>query len=402
MLMGLGIGVIGLEAAFRLFGTVTDIAFNIWDPTIGLRRQPGSTGRYVSGDYVSAPYRFNAAGWNNPHEYVTSKPRGVKRVCIVGDSQVEALQVPTGQALFTVAEKLMSRADRAVEWYSFGASGWGTSQEYECIRRYVLDYHPDTVILLFMQNDPFDCSPYIGDIEPYYVSHVLGPSGELVLTYPELYEPSMLRRLASKSALVRYFMVQKQLPDKIDFWLSGKKIEGGVGQLPIRQRVAGIRHSLVPGAKDLTDEQRQQRTWDLIESLLKSAREECATHGAQLLVAFRGWSSEIDGPITGKALEVVPREKDPYCLSERASEMGRERVGPICEKLGIPYLDLTDALRDKVKATGKSHRFPDDNHYSQVGHEAAGEALAKWVEDIWSKQPAVAASGKTGQTRNAP
>ena len=67
--------------------------------------------------------------------------------------------------------------------------------------------------------------------------------------------------------------------------------------------------------------------------------------------------------------------------------MGREQLGPIAERLGIPYLDLTDPLREMVARTGKSHCFPDDYHYGAVGHAAAGEALATFVESIWQQSP---------------
>jgi lysophospholipase L1-like esterase len=62
--------------------------------------------------------------------------------------------------------------------------------------------------------------------------------------------------------------------------------------------------------------------------------------------------------------------------------MGRDYLAPIATRLEIPYLDLTGALRDEVAATGKAHRFPNDNHFSDVGHDAAGKALAAWAEEL--------------------
>src|SRR5262245_34367431 len=116
----------GVELVFRVFVPVTDVPHKIWDPLLGLRRAPDQAGRYINGaGFVDARYHFNRQGWNHPRDYSTHKPAGTRRVCLIGDSYVEALQVNPGEAMFSVAEQRMSRPDRPVEWYAFGASGWG-------------------------------------------------------------------------------------------------------------------------------------------------------------------------------------------------------------------------------------------------------------------------------------
>ena len=64
-------------------------------------------------------------------------------------------------------------------------------------------------------------------------------------------------------------------------------------------------------------------------------------------------------------------------------------------RLGLPYLDLTDAIKSAVVREGKSHVFPDDYHFNAMAHKAAGEALARWVEGIVSKgKPATSQSSR--------
>jgi hypothetical protein len=164
------------------------------------------------GDTVDGRFSFNFQGWNHPEDYVIEKEPGTLRVCLVGDSYVEAAQVQPGRTMDAVAQRLMDHPDRSVQWYPFGVSGFGTAAEYEVIRNYVLDYHPDLVILLFVQNDPADSSPYISDLPPYEVRYVMDEAGGLRRFPPtEEWRPTRWRRLAARSAMVRYFMNQRGL-----------------------------------------------------------------------------------------------------------------------------------------------------------------------------------------------
>ncbi|RIK65136.1 MAG: hypothetical protein DCC65_13230 [Planctomycetota bacterium] len=377
---------VGLELLFRFVVPVTDVAYMFWDPALGLRRIPNQAGRYMLGGHVNAAYRFNAQGWNHQRDYATARRAGTRRICLVGDSQVESLQVDPDKTMYAVAETLMSRPDRPVEWYAFGCSGWGTAHEYECIRRYVLDYQPDLVVILFLQNDPFDCSPYISALEPHGPRYSLSDADGLEFEYPQYFERSALRRSVSRLAVVRYFWLQKRLVEKIKAALTGEVVKG-VGQLPLREGIAAVRAGTRSGAGDLSDDERQRRTWMLIEKLLEATRDACARRGARLAVAFRGWTPEIEAARQGTEFKAPPGEKDPYCLSDRISEMGREWVGPICGRLDIPYLDLTTALIEAEKSSGRLHNFPDDNHYCEIGHAAAGKALADLAEKLLAESP---------------
>jgi hypothetical protein len=382
-------GIGGLEVVWRLFLPVTDQYWYFWDPALGPRIEPNQSGRLIRADIFNAAYHFNEQGWNHPDSYSTIKPKGARRVCIIGDSQVESLQVDADKTMFAVAQRQMTRSDRPVQWYAFANSGWGTNMAYEAIRHYALDYEPDVVVLLFIQNDPFDCSPYlvdVGDIRPVYY---LNQSEELVLIPPSpSWRPSRRARFASQSALFRYFMFQKQVYEKLVALQSGTTSRPGIGGLPLMAEGQTGQASLVPGVDAMSMEKRQAMTWRLVEKLLEACRNECRYRGTTFAVAFRGWTDEIEAPLTGKDVVQETQQKDPYCLTSRYSEMGREWVGPICSKLQIPYLDLTDALRTAVANTAKSHVFVDenrmivDNHYNAMAHEVVGHAMADWVEPL--------------------
>ncbi len=368
------------EGMLRLLVPVTDVPYYFFDPVVGPRRQPGTSGNYVSEPDVRGSYSFNAQGWNHPRDYEILKPAGTRRVCVVGDSFVEALQVSPEQALFSVAERTMSTADQPVEWYAFAISGWGTTQQLEVIRHYVMDYAPDRVVLLFVENDPWDSSPYLGTIEPQIATYYLDTADELVLLPPQYWERSWPKRLAMQSALVRYFALQKGW---IHSAAAGQANDDGVQRRAAAFAESGHR---VPGALDLDQSRRAARTWLLIEKTLAAARDVCRAGGAELMVAFRGNLDEIESLVTGDPYVAAPASVDPYCLGARRGEMGREQLAPMLSRLGIPYLDLTDALMAKVSETGRSHVFACDTHYNADAHQAVGQAMAAWVDSTWSER----------------
>jgi len=368
---------LALELGVRAFVPVTDVYSYFYDPLLGPRIGPNQTGRMLRGRYIDARYRFNNQGWNHADDYQVARPPGTRRIALIGDSQVESLQVDYDRTLYAGAEREMSRPDRPVQWYAFGNSGWGTNLHHEVLRHYVLDYEPDVVVLLFLQNDPYDSSPYLVSLPDYRPWFALDGRGgaDLFLPAPHFQQRP---RIGSRSALYRYLMHQRRLHDR---WVArGMTRRLYIGGLPLLAEGEGAsQEGLIPGLAELTPDERGEKTWALTEVLLRQMRDESRRRGATFAIAFRGWTFEIEEPLTGVPFVVAPREKDVYCLGERASEMGREQVAPIAARLGIPYLDLTDALRAEVIRTGQSHVFPDDNHFNATAHEAAGRALAAWT-----------------------
>jgi len=382
MTFGLGLALCLLEVGVRVFVPVTDVAYQFGDPLIGPRRIPNQAGINRVGRSMNARYRFNAQGWNHPRDYVIRKPPGARRVCLVGDSFVEAMQIDVDKAMFCRAEAMMNRPDRPVEWLAFGCSGLGTTQEFELIRHYVLDYAPDVVVLFFVQNDPWDSSPYIMPIEPYVSTYRLDDGGELELMPASPYKPGTLRRWMSRSALVRYLVLQKRVMERLSGGspnLSGVQMRAGAAA------GSGFREKSAAG---MTADDRQKKTWELIEKTLEAMRDECQSRGASLMIAFRGCEPVIEAARTGQPAIRPPKSEDPYCLGSRVQDMGPEWVEPIATRLNIPYLDLTAALTEAVKTSGKSHVFPDDSHYNEMAHETAAQAMADWIEQYWQSNPA--------------
>ncbi len=67
-------------------------------------------------------------------------------------------------------------------------------------------------------------------------------------------------------------------------------------------------------------------------------------------------------------------------------EMSRNRLAQntllerFCEESGIPFLDVTEILRQRVDA-GENMYFPDDSHLNEAGSAVIAERLAAFLED---------------------
>ncbi len=374
LLVGSLCTIVGLsEIAFRLFVPVTDVAFQFWDPVVGIRRKANQRGINIAGDIIRANYNFNAQGWNYPRDFTMARSSNTLRICITGDSYIEALQVPCERQMAIVAEHALSIGGRAAEVYPFGCSGYGTAQEYQLIRHYLLDYKPDAIILFFTQNDVYDSSPYLGGIEPSIPAFALDDGDALEPMGAFYWERSSSRRMVAGLALSRYFLIQKRMLE----WGALPRGPGGV----VRREMSGAGTDRFRG-DGMTDRQRGEKSWLLIEKLLAASKAECAESNVPFCVVFRGSLTEIQAAEQGIATTPLPRDRDPFCMDNRINDMGLDFVGPICERLQIPYLDLTADLIAKVRETKRRHNFPDDDHYNTDAHEAAGKAMARWIQEL--------------------
>jgi hypothetical protein len=86
-----------------------------------------------------------------------AKAPGVLRIALLGDSQVESIQVPYEKSFsYLLQEKLTKELQRPVQVINFGVSGYSTVQEYLLFQRQVLQYAPDVVLLGYDGRDIFE------------------------------------------------------------------------------------------------------------------------------------------------------------------------------------------------------------------------------------------------------
>lgn len=167
LLAGLVMAVSLLEVALRAVGFTP--SYLMPDRTIGYRLAPNES--YTWAGEGASRGRTNGAGWRD-RDYPVAKPPGASRILMLGDSYVQALQVPLDSTFHKQLERrLNARAagGRRVEVPAMGLGGIGTTQQYLIYTSEGRRYHPEIVALLFIPNDPADNWPVDAQnrIRPY-------------------------------------------------------------------------------------------------------------------------------------------------------------------------------------------------------------------------------------------
>ena len=84
---------------FRFVFLASDVPANTFGNDL-VRYVPNQSGIWRVENEIAAPYAINAQGWNSGvGDYVVARTPGVARVAVVGDSMVEALQVPHDKSM---------------------------------------------------------------------------------------------------------------------------------------------------------------------------------------------------------------------------------------------------------------------------------------------------------------
>ncbi len=104
---------------------------------------------------VSGNIRVNADGFRGP-DYPLSKPEGVFRIIMLGDSETLSIMLAEREALAAQLEDELNQASAKTRYevLNFGVEGYNAFQELEQLKIKGLKYDPDLIILNYVLNDP--------------------------------------------------------------------------------------------------------------------------------------------------------------------------------------------------------------------------------------------------------
>jgi hypothetical protein len=341
---------------FRFLLPGSDVPWNSFANDV-VRYAPNQTGIWRVRNEIRAPFAINSEGWNSGvGDYAVDRRPGTLRVAVVGDSYVEALQVPHDRSLGEQLAGHLGRPDRLVEVYRFGIGGAPLSQYLHMIEREVARYRPDWIVVLMVHND-FDES--FASVPGRYTSSFLKlqmENGRVVGEIrPTPWTPSLVEWLRH-GALVRFFYYRWQARWETlkNFLVSEAHAGGGLA--------ANI---------------------DVTAVLRKRAEIEAATDYlfGRLARAARGIDARLLLAMDGDRGAIYAQQADsaPLILNRLATQTA--------EKHGIPLVDLHPAFLAEWKANGGRFEFRSDSHWNERGHAVAAAAIAQAIRsDAFEKK----------------
>jgi len=133
---------------------VGDRGLWVYDRTKGWFHAPGSGGRSFLGGPDPGSVRINSLGLRG-RELSLTKPRGVTRVLVFGDSFAFGVGVDEPHLFSSVLEQLLQRADptHPYEVVNLGVSGYSTDQELILLQELGPRLAPDFILLVACDND---------------------------------------------------------------------------------------------------------------------------------------------------------------------------------------------------------------------------------------------------------
>ena len=330
-----------------------------YDDVTGQRFYPHTTMIYRNerGDYVRR--RVNSWGYLDA-EHETSKPAGVIRIGVFGDSFVEARQVPLERTFHARLQTDLNRgrANARYECIAIAMMGYSTAQSWLECRRWMDRLDLDDVVYVFCENDPGNNVPalnFSGDV-PYPV--VRGDS----LTIDRSFAARNAYKARWKHRAWQYVKSHSLLASTLETRIRLLQARGVDVSVDDAER-----NMAAPAARNAPiDAQSPPSLWP------DSLRAEAAAVTERVIVA---WKREVESSGRRFLVAYIPRTaavKDPAAPPDD----WRAWLHEVCARDSVALVDPTDRLV-QVQQAGRDVFF---DHFTDAGHEAFAEALLAWFQ----------------------
>lgn len=358
-----------IETGVRLLHLVPTTFFEP-DPVLGTRLIPGQGGWWTQEELeFRTPVQINREGFHDI-DHVREKPAGVTRILILGDSFIEALQVPLEASVARQLQAALDPTGKKVEVISMGISGFGTAGELLLYERFGRAYAPDIVIVNFYAgNDVRNNSPVLEPgLPPVYaadgsVERIVAPKrprergiiGRL-LAWSQSYR-FIRKRIVTQNprlaaTLARFGLLSAKLLDRVpsvdgvpvDYWVFAKN--GG------------------PQAAQWDD------AWRHTEQLLQRFRATVERDGARFMMSLATLRERIYPESWSAILGTYPAMQQ----IEWDLAAPEARVERWCRTHDVSCISLTPVFLSQ-KDDARLH-WVYDGHWTEAGHALAAKSIA--------------------------
>ena len=315
---------------------------------------------------------INNLGYHDQNHEI-EKPTNVFRVAVLGDSFVEAVQLPYQQSFWSLLSKKLQTCpafvNKTIETFGFGVSNYGTGHQLLMLRNEVLKYQPDEVVLSFYQGND------IADNSSFYIS---GPSpafsfqdDNLSIDYGFAQKPEFTKRMwlvkIGYYRLILEFRVLELIRNSI-------KLLPNIFRVRKQPNIERTNDGVEDAERQKKYAKEDEKAWQLTKRLLTQFENE--TKKANVGFTLLG----IPHPnllFPGEQPELNTR------LSERLQQQKTidEQLAQFAENSKIDAVNLSKELLPFVNNHHYLYGFENNRlgfgHFSQYGHEKTAEVLAQ-------------------------
>ncbi len=344
-----------------------------YDSLLGWIKIPNYEGFHITEEY-KVKESFNSKGLRG-NEYNYNKAGKESRILIFGDSFAEAYMVDFKDMFSEVLKRRLNDADSSgqkfYEVINFGTGGYSTDQEVLYFKSEGVKYNPDIVILMFCVNDVWynNQKEYWRGYKPMYELI----DGRLFLTnvpvpVREPDEPAIYTRIKDWAA--KHSEIYKRtciVKDKITIAFRGDE-----------NRIPG---DFLIYSKNPDNDVRH--AWDVTEAIVSELKIICDSVNSDLIVFYIPSKEAIYNNIW-QGLKIGYNMAD----DEYSVTLPAVKLGIICKKLGIKFIDPTQKLKIEADILLKNENtyiyYKIDSHLNKVGHQLIGEILTLYIQKNYS------------------
>jgi hypothetical protein len=312
---------------------------------------PGIT-RYLPqyGHVVS----FNRVGMRD-REHSVQKPAGVFRILLLGDSFMEAVQVPFEASLASLLERnLASVRGKRVEVINAGVSGWGTDDELRYLTRYGLRYKPDLVVVaITLHNDVSD------NLRETWHTVVRGVLQEKQVPATPFWRYQQLRVKSFIATRFQLYQLWRRVRHGGQIRRAGRALNTHVLDLFREKPPAEIERGIA-----------------LTDHLLAALRDTTRAAGGQVALVLL----PIRYQLADSAFVEFARHGT---AAQQELAIGRPQIvmGEIAGRLEIPVIDLLPKFREWTASNHSDPLFLEwDGHWNEAGHRLATQVVVAGLQ----------------------
>lgn len=362
-----------LEGVFAWAGIGEQECLRI-DPEVGFSLFPGKHVTWRKEGFSRV--KFNRFGMQD-RDYSLEKPANTKRIAVIGDSYVEALQVDRDKNFCSLLERNLNKRSSVepVEVMNFGIQAHNLSQTYLILRDRVLRFKPDVVVLPYRPEATFLLPP---DLKSGFLSarpnFFADGKGGLIedRTIQELWNKSAAgRRMHTTAWLREHSRIWGVIGQAMEAWGTWNK-DGGLlknfvnpveKELPGPQQAAlsesdsGVSGGRIEFVNTWDAGQKSiESTWPVADALISEIARLCRQNSCKLVILrMPGVLGHTSNSETDLLIQTANRN-------------------------GLPFLDLTEGFHQALRDGGDKLFY--NTHMTPAGHRLVAEHLSRKIESL--------------------